>query len=298
MKSKIALTAFALLFSTVSIASQTQNLESDTPFEHEKKLYKNKLMEKSASKRQYIDQDENILKTNFINRIDPRLETAFNNMNSKRATEIFYKEDANPNDILISGLFFYNSGKYQNMPIAIQQFYKGYLNKDPASTYLYALMTIKGEGIHQNTHQGIELLKSVKGDERFETLAAMKLSEYLSASGQEEASISALDGIESRDKYYIIGKSHLRNGDKELAFEYFQKAVDSGYREANYEIAKEMLKNDDFELSKVIYLLEEVIDYGTERDIKSQAQILLGDIYFLGTAYNYSNHSKGFVPEI
>lgn len=290
MKTKIALT-LAVLFSSTVMASSQHSVDSNMPFEHEKKIYKNKIMEKLSNKRPYIDQEET--SESFISRIDPRLEREFLKLSPNKATTLLNKENISNEDILLSGLFFYQDGKYQSMPLAIQQFYKGYLNKDAGSTYFFGLMTIKGQGIHQNRFKGLEILKKVSGDDRYESLASMKLAEYLVELDQGSASLDAYDSLKTRDKDYLIGNIHYSRGDVPKALEHYQKAVDSGFREANYPIAKEMLKSNEFDINKVVYLLEEVIDYGSDRSIIADAQMLLGDIYFLGTGYNYADHGRG-----
>ena len=290
IKTKISITILAAFIANIALAGSNHNVEDLVPFQQQKKMNQNKIMEKRSEKRVHIDQVFH--KETMIDKIDPRLKTKFENMNLKDATMITKNIDAKNEDIFLSGLYFYNLSKYQNMPVAIQQFYKGYKNKDAASTYMYGMMTLRGEGLHANKFKGIEILKSVSGDERYENFAALKLAELLAESGQPEESINIYDKLKTRDRYYLIGKVHSSLGDNEKALRYYDMAVSDGYREANYEIAKDMLRQDDYEIEDVLYLLNEVVTYGSDNLIMAETEMLLGDIHFNGTGYNYSDPIK------
>lgn len=288
IKNKLALAVIITSLSTTAIASSNNSV---VPFEFQKEYYKSKEIEKHSKKRVFLKQ-EDVKKLTLIQMLQPDLENEYKKITNKKAKQMLSQNGLSGKDYFLSGLFFYEDGKYQSKPLAIQQFNKGHLAGNPASSYMLAIMNFNGEGVHSNKEKAITLLNNISGDERIETFASMKVSEYLFDSGQPELSLEAYKASPHRDRDYKIGLSYLAKGNEIEAIKYFTKAVDSGYREAGVEFAKLMLKQNTFDLNKVVKTLEDVRSFGVDTSLIIEANLLLGDIYHFGTGFNYSDHQK------
>jgi len=241
----------------------------------------------------YIQAEEISVEKNHWNLLDEKYAKKVAEIDLIEANEIEKERYSSPQEYYIAGLFFYGDKNYKNLKKAAQLFAVGANNDFQPAKYMLARMSLKSETNLLTKFEARDLLESIKGDYYYEEKASELLIEsYLNERDYNKA-IKHLSKLKSKDSLYKIAKIYEYKGDKETANLIYREAVSQGYTDAKIELAKRYLSKDGLNTKKAISMLEEVASKGENHDIVSQAQTLLGDIYFYGNQDMYANHEKG-----
>lgn len=229
----------------------------------------------------------------YWEKVDKNYASEMHKVDLQEATTIEQEKYSTPEERYVAGLFFYADKSYTDKKRAFKQFKIAHnLGFGPA-TYMYGRMLITGESGNKNLFLGKNVLKSITGDNYYEHQANKFLAEQYLESKDFESAITHYQKMNTKESTYQIAKILEYNGEKEKAFLLYKKAIGEGYVEAKIELAKRFLNKDVLDTNKAIMLLKEVSDKGQDLEKVSEAQTLLGDIYFKGNQSMYANAHEG-----
>jgi len=229
----------------------------------------------------------------YWEKVDKNYASEMHKVNLQEATAIEQEKYSTPEERYVAGLFFYADKDYADKKRAFKQFKIAHQLGFGPATYMYGKMLVTGESGNKNLFLGRNVLQSVSGDNYYEYQANKFLAEQYLQEKNFEAAIAHYQKMKTRESTYQIAKVLEYKGETEKAFLLYKQAIGEGYIEAKIELAKRLLNRDVLDTQKAIALLTEVSDKGQDLERVSEAQTLLGDIYFKGNQSMYADAHKG-----
>jgi len=232
-------------------------------------------------------------KLDYWTNIDEKYANQVVTMTKEEAVAIDNEKYSTKEERYIAGLFFFADTTYMDKRRALNLFELSSKEGFTPATYMTGKLYVSGEAGKRNLYLGQDMLSSIKGDYYYQTKANEALAEMALNDRDYNSAVKYLSRIKSKDSLYRIAKIYEYRGDKETANLVYKEAIGSGFVDAKIEMATRLLQKNTLDTSKAISLLKEVADKGTNSLIVSQAQTLLGDIYFYGNQQMYADHQQG-----
>lgn len=231
--------------------------------------------------------------TAYWESIDKNYADQMSKIDIKEASAIENEKYSTQEERYVAGLFFYGDKSYGDKKRAFNQFKIAHKMGFTPASFMYGKMLITGESLgNRNLYLGRNILSSISGDKYYEYKANSFLADQYLQEKDFNSAISAYKKLNSRDSVYKIAKVYEYEGEKEKAYLLYKQAVADGYIEAKIDLAKRLLSKEALDTKKAISLLTEVAEKGKEPDKVSEAQTLLGDIYFNGNQDMYADVDK------
>jgi len=195
-------------------------------------------------------------------------------------------------DYYVVGLYYYISRDNKSDLKALERFKKSHDKGYAGGSYMYGRLLEHGVGGIKASFVARGILGSIE-EEPYKTYAQEYLADLYIQERNFDAAAKSYERIGTPKSIYQSGKIFDFQGNHKKALQYYETSVKNGYIGANIEIAKTYLLVDSLDNDKAINMLKEVTEKTEDLDRLTEAQELLGDIYFYGNQQQYANAKEG-----